>query len=220
VEESLYRLNEAGELVEKVPGGWQERVWFWHDVNSHWNYRDGELVVVEVYSNCEEVSLYLNDTLVAAKRLEQFEDHIYKWAVPYAAGELRAVGKRAVESTSASIHTVGPIHSIQLLGDKDILQIHPDHVVHVTVQLLDAQGHAITNQDVELAFEVEGECRILGVDNGSPDNVQPYQSTSLMTELGRGLLLVQGTKPGELAIKATCAAIHAVSNICKVKVVE
>ncbi|QGG56421.1 glycoside hydrolase family 2 TIM barrel-domain containing protein [Paenibacillus sp. B01] len=220
VEESLYRLNEAGELVEKVPGGWQERVWFWHDVNSHWNYRDGELVVVEVYSNCEEVSLYLNNTLVAAKRLEQFEDHIYKWAVPYAAGELRAVGKRAGESTSASIHTVGPIHSIQLLGDKDILQIHPDHVVHVTVQLLDAQGHAITNQNVELAFEVEGECRILGVDNGSPDNVQPYQSTSLVTELGRGLLLVQGTKPGELAIKAKCAAIHAISNICKVKVVE
>ncbi|MGG1638949.1 glycoside hydrolase family 2 TIM barrel-domain containing protein [Paenibacillus sp. NRS-1760] len=212
LEESLYRLDESGELAEKEPGGWQQRVWFWHDVNSHWNYKEGEIVVVEVYSNCEEVSLYLNNSLLATKRLEQFEDHIYKWAVPYGAGELTAIGTCGGQAVESKLHTVGPVHSIQLLADKETITVDADSVAHITVQLRDVNGHAITNQNVELEFEVEGECRILGVDNGSSDNVQPYQSTRLITELGRGLLIVQGCTPGHLAIRATCSRMNVVSN--------
>lgn len=148
------------------------------------------------------------------------KDKIREIIVPYGAGELKAVGKRAGEAITSSIHTVGSVQAIQLVPDKDTIEIHPDRVVHVTLHLLDPQGHVITNQNVEVTFEVEGDCQIVRVDNGSPDNVQPYQSTSLVTDLGRGLLIVQGTTPGTLAIRAICSRIHAISNTCIVNVVE
>ncbi|WP_281888652.1 glycoside hydrolase family 2 TIM barrel-domain containing protein [Paenibacillus sp. YYML68] len=232
LEQSLYVLNEDGELVEKVEGGWQQRVWFWHDVNTHWNYSPQELVVAEVYSNCDEVSLYLNGKLLATRRLEEFEDRIYKWAVPYEAGELKAVGRKLgvtegethgethSESVESALHTVGPVQHIVLEVDKATVAAHEDSVVHVIAQLMDAAGHAITNQNVTLDFEVDGPGRVLGVDNGSSDNVQPYQSTRLTTEAGRGMMLVQGVEAGELVIRATCRSMNRVSNMCKVMVHE
>ena len=36
-----------------------------------------------------------------------------------------------------------------------------------------------------------GDAEMLGVDNGAPDNVQPYQSDTLVTSQGRALLIVR-----------------------------
>ncbi|MFI2856574.1 glycoside hydrolase family 2 TIM barrel-domain containing protein [Paenibacillus sp. JSM ZJ436] len=218
LEKSLYQMSASGELVERIEGGWQERVWFWHDVFAHWNYCDEEQVVVEMYSNCEEISLYHNDRLVSVQRLRDFEDHIYKWVLPFAAGELKAVGRCGDQEIVERLRTVGPVHRIQIEVDQEQVKVDADSVVHVTANLLDANGTIIRNQNLCLHFQVEGEARILGVDNGSADNVQPFQSTRLVTDQGRGLMIVQGLRPGTLMVRASCADHHLVSNTCIVKV--
>ena len=38
LEKSPYKINEAGVIVEKTPGQWKESIWYWQDVNNHWNY--------------------------------------------------------------------------------------------------------------------------------------------------------------------------------------
>lgn len=220
LEKSLYKLNEEGRLVEKVEGGWQERVWMWHDVNPHWNYEDSETVVVEMYSNCDEISLYLNDTLIATKYLSEFEDHIYKWVVPFEAGELKAIGKKDGQTVLTTLHTVGPVKEILLQVDQDTIYVHPDSVVHVTAQLVDGNGYYITNQNIELEFEVDGKGIILGVDNGSADNVHDYKSSKIVTALGRALMIARGIEAGKLVIRAKCARLNLVSNECFVSVVD
>ncbi len=54
-------MDSQGKVVEKKPGAWKTVVWGWQEVNEHWNYTDGEQVIVEVLSNCPEVELFLND---------------------------------------------------------------------------------------------------------------------------------------------------------------
>ncbi|EES72366.1 glycosyl hydrolase family 2, sugar binding domain protein [Paenibacillus sp. oral taxon 786 str. D14] len=218
LEKSLYELRD-GDLQEKEEGAWQRRLWFWHDVNHHWNYRAGEQIVVEVYSNCDEVSLYLNDSLVGTRYLHEFEDRIYKWLVPFQPGELKAVGKKDGKTVQTAIYTVGSIHGIALQTDKDSVKADLDSVVHVTAQFVDEQGFAITNQEERIDFEVDGPCRILGVDNGSPDSVEDYQKNHVTTHLGRCLMILQGTAPGTITIRARNIRTNVVSNECQVKVI-
>ncbi len=212
LDQSLYLVNGSGELVEKEKDGWKQRLWIWHEVNTHWNYNKKETVVVEVYSNCEEVSLYLNGDLIETKFLMNFEDHIYKWAVPYQKGEVKAIGKKNGKKVEATVHTVGPIRDINLQIDKQIIYTESDSVAHVIAQLEDENGYVITNQEEKIEFEVDGNCKILGVDNGSPDNVQDYQHTSLVTHAGKCMMILQGMGPGTLNVRAKCKNKNSISN--------
>ena len=70
-------------------------MWLWPNVNEHFNYEEGDSIIVEAYSNCENVELFLGDVSLGKKYLFDFEDHIYRWALSYKKESLRAVGKIA-----------------------------------------------------------------------------------------------------------------------------
>ena len=194
LEKSLYELNENNDVVEKEKDGWKTRLWEWHDVNEHWNYKEEEMVVVEVYSNCESVTLYLNNEKLEEKKLEQFEDHIYKWVVPFKEGEIRAVGTKNNELTEDKILTSGAIQQILLSADKKEISTSTDEVVHIIAQLTDAAGNPVIDREEEIIFDIKGNIEILGIDNGDIESVQPYRSNKVITKNGKCLLILQGKK--------------------------
>lgn len=218
LEHSLYEQNDAAQLQEKVEGAWQTRDWFWHDVNPYWNYQEGESIVVEAYSNCDHIALYLNDALIATRYLKDFEDHIYKWHVPFVRGTLKAIGVKDGETIESVIQTVGAVKAIELEVDKNVITTDGDSVVHVIAKLVDEKGNVTTNQEARIDFAVEGANKIRGVDNGCSDNVQDYQSTSIVTHQGKCLMIVQGLEEGTLHIQGKCVTMDLVSNLCTVEV--
>ncbi|QBG47022.1 DUF4982 domain-containing protein [Verrucomicrobia bacterium S94] len=179
LEKSPYIFDAStGFIGEEDSEAWKTKTWFWHDVNTHWNYADGEMIAVEVYSNCASVELFLNGESLGVKHLKDFEDHIYKWAVPYTAGTLEA---RAADA-SDSLKTAGAPSAVMLEVDG----------CHVIAQLVDAQGIPVKAEEYEIRFEVEGSGRILGIDNGSCYSTQPFQSDRVVTDQGRCLLVLEG----------------------------
>ncbi|MDW7691408.1 glycoside hydrolase family 2 TIM barrel-domain containing protein [Flammeovirgaceae bacterium SG7u.111] len=189
---SIFKVDEAtGEPVERKPNGWEHALWFWHDVNEHWNYEANEVTIVEVLSNCEEVELFLNGKSLGTKKLESFPDRIYKWAVPFEAGKLEAKGKKAGTEIAATIQTAGKPSSIELSVEEDANSLDANDVVHVIAQVLDENGNPVKNEEVEIEFATEGAVKILGVDNGAADNVQKFQSNKIVTSKGRTLMLLQ-----------------------------
>ena len=51
LEKSIYKIdNKTGQPVEKKEGNWQHALWVWHDVNEHWEYKNDQKTIVEVYS--------------------------------------------------------------------------------------------------------------------------------------------------------------------------
>ena len=150
--------------------------------------------IVEIYSNCDEVELFVNGKSMGKKYIDDFEDHIYKWAVQYKPGTITAKGKNKLGNTTTAIRTSGKEHSILLTVDKQSIAANGKDVLHVTAQLTDKKGNPVKTTEQMLKFNIDGEYRLLGIDNGNVKNVSPYQSKEIMTYQGRCMLMLQSTE--------------------------
>ena len=169
-------------------------MWVWYDVNEHWNYSEGQPVIVEVISNAEEVELFLNDKSLGVKKLSSFPDRIYKWAVPFNAGLLVAKAKVGGVDVEAKIVTCGEATGVKLTVEKTTLTADGYDAVHVIAQLVDAKGNPVVGQDKVINFKVEGVVKSLGVDNGYAKSTQTFKSNSVKTYFGRAMIIVQSTR--------------------------
>jgi len=207
LDKSLYRLNDRHVLVDKKnPEAWQQRLWKWHPMNRHWNYQEGQTVVVEVISNSDRVELFLNERSLGVKSLSDFPDRLYKWAVPFTPGRLKAVAAHGVQE---QLVTVGPAAAIVLTPDTPTLAANFYDVVHVVAQLVDAQGHPVRTPERDIEFAIQGPVRSLGVDNGSLRTVKAFQSDQVTTAQGRCMTLLQAEgRPGPVRVQATSGTLQ------------
>ena len=56
------------------------------------------------------------------------------------------------------------------------------------------KGNPVKTTEQMLKFNIDGEYRLLGIDNGNVKNVSPYQSKEIMTYQGRCILMLQATE--------------------------
>ncbi|MFI3333319.1 MAG: glycoside hydrolase family 2 TIM barrel-domain containing protein [Rikenellaceae bacterium] len=196
---------------------WDQRLWNWEDMDSHWNYSDGQEVVVELYSNCDEIELFQNGKSLGLKRLEDFEDHIYKWAVDFKAGSLVAKGVKNGQRVESSVATSDQAYSIMLESDKVVMSADGRDVIHVVAQIIDKKGRPVKTDEKIIEFEVSGACKVLGVDNGASNNVMPFQAEQVMTSKGRCLMILQSEQEAAvITISANSGSLS--SNTLSVKV--
>ncbi|VGO22481.1 glycoside hydrolase family 2 TIM barrel-domain containing protein [Pontiella sulfatireligans] len=201
--ESNYLMLD-GQVVEN-PEKRRTRKWGWPDVVNHWNYQPGEQVYIELYSNCEETELFLNGKSLGVQKLADCEDRLMKWAVPFEAGELKAVGRTSGKETALqTLQTAGEPAALQLTADKTELDADGVDVAHCVVQLVDADGVPVKHLGHLARFTIEGDARNVGVDNGSPKSTQNFQSDTCRTDQGRCLMVLQaGHAPGAVAVTAS-----------------
>lgn len=203
IEKSLNKIDKNGNIVAKNLDKWKHALWEWQDVNEHWNYKEGEMISIEIYSNLDELELFLNDTSLGKKKLADFEDHIYKWGVPFADGELKAIGTKDGKEIIQKVVTVRASKAIQLDVDTDEIEANYNDVVHVVAQFTDEHGNPSMTDDKEITFEVKGSAKLLGVDNGWKKSVQKFQTNVNTTHNGKTLLIVQATgEPGTIEVIA------------------
>lgn len=199
LKDSKYKLNKEGKLVEKKPGKWQKELWIWRAVKPFWNYDKEEKIVVEVYTNAASVELFRGRRSMGKKNRADFEDNIIKWVVPFKAGKLTAKAYDAKGRRIATdvLKTAGEPVSLTCALDKydqatiDAGKVTPD-ALHYIVQLYDKKKVEVRNQEREVTFQVKG-AEILGVENGSPTCVTPYQQDHVMTNEGHAMVIVRPT---------------------------
>ena len=204
IEKSLNKIDSKGTIVAKNPEFWKRALWQWYDINEHWNYNENEMISTEIYSNCEEIELFLNDKSLGKKKLADFEDHIYKWGVPYKEGTLIAKGVKNGKKISTSLTTAKLASKITLNPDKKEISPNNYDVVHIEVQLTDTKGNPAKTDDKEITYTIEGPAKLLGIDNGWKKSTQKFQTNINTTHQGRTLLILQAQNTkGELIITAT-----------------
>ncbi len=190
---SIYKKDANGNVVEKKKDYWKLAPREWQAVNPFWNYNDGEQTIVEVYSNCESVELFQNGKSLGKKYLKDQDDYTYKWAVDYQKGELVAKGTKGNEKAVAKLETVGEPVAIRLTPDRTTMAANNTDVVHVVAQLIDKKGREVRNLDDEITFEISGEHRFLGTDNGNTAKLKNFKGKTVPTNFGKCLLEVQAT---------------------------
>ncbi|WP_298536835.1 glycoside hydrolase family 2 TIM barrel-domain containing protein [uncultured Algibacter sp.] len=193
IERSINKIDENGNIVARDPERWKYALWDWQDVNEHWNYEADEMISIEIYSNLDELELFLNDKSLGKKQLADFEDHVYKWGVPFADGELKAVGTKNGREIVQKVVTVNESKAITLTADAKSISANYNDVVHIEAQFTDANGNPSMTDDREITFEIKGPAKLLGVDNGWKKSVQKFQTNVNTTHNGKTLLIVQAT---------------------------
>ena len=174
----------------------------------HWNWagREGQPINVWCDSNCEEVELFLNGRSLGRKTMKA-NSHL-AWAVNYAPGTLLARGyKNGREIITGQVETTGVPASVELTPHKATIAADSEDVSIITVQANDAQGRPVPTASSEIAFEIAGPGRIIGVGNGDPSSHEPDQyvaggwKRSLFNGLAQVIVRSAG-QPGEITLTA------------------
>ncbi|WP_068471935.1 glycoside hydrolase family 2 TIM barrel-domain containing protein [Saccharicrinis aurantiacus] len=205
VEGSLFKIDElSGKPVAK-----NKKAMSWDNSNMHWNYQDSEMVLVEVCSNLPVVELFLNGVSLGCRGLSECPDRIFRWAVPYQAGTITAKAGFDGARVKAELKTTGKPVAIEFTSDKSSLKADAYDVAHLIAQLVDKDGNPVKTEETEIVFEIDGDVRLLGVDNGSKSSTQDFQSDRVVTNEGHCLALVQSNKTaGTVTIKASAKGLE------------
>ncbi|HEX8756203.1 MAG TPA: beta-galactosidase GalA [Steroidobacteraceae bacterium] len=170
----------------------------------HWNWQErlGEPIRVWVYSNLEEVELFLNDRSLGSRKVPPL-GHV-EWLVKYEPGTLEARGSRkGGVMLTAKRETTGAPAAIRLTPDRAEIRADGEDLVIVRVETVDGAGRHVPTADTLIQFAVSGAGRFRGVGNGDPNCQESDQQPERSLFNGLAQLIVQaGREPGEITIEA------------------
>lgn len=86
---------------------------------------------------------------------------------------------------------------IKLSTKETTIKANNYDVAHIIVQLTDENGNPAKTDDREITFEVKGNAKLLGIDNGWKNSVQKFQTNTNTTHNGKTLLIIQAKSTKE-----------------------
>jgi beta-galactosidase len=170
----------------------------------HWNWegREGEEVVVWVYSNADEVELLVNGKSQGSQKVPSL-GHV-QWKVRYEPGSIEARGSKGGKVIlTEKRETAGAPSQIRLTPDRTAINADGEDVVVIKVEALDKDGRVVPTAGNRVSFKVSGEGRFLGVGNGDPNCQESDKEPKRSVFNGLAQIIVQSTRnAGDIHIEA------------------
>jgi beta-galactosidase len=162
-------------------------------IQSHWNWQSNSAAAlgVDVFSNCKTVELFLNDKSLGSKSSTESTNEMFRWSVPFQAGELKAVGSRDGKTVQSRLVTAGQPARLELVPDKTKLDASGEDVSQIELRLVDEKGVLVPNGAALCNVRVEGAGRLLALDNGDQRDMTPLRQPSRKLNQGRAFLVVE-----------------------------
>ncbi|MGD0498317.1 MAG: beta-galactosidase GalB [Bryobacteraceae bacterium] len=197
----------------------------------HWNWagKEGQTIPIMVYTNADEVELFVNGKSMGRKKLgvdtvvlpvgrnvnqqQQFTSkYRLEWEAPYAPGSLRAVAYQGGKQVAVDeVRTAGPPARLRLTPDRAKITADGKDLSFITVGVEDKDGNLCPLADNLVHFQVTGAGRREAVDNGNAATVEPFQADERKAFNGLALLIVrsQTDHPGRIHVTATSEGLPA-----------
>ena len=204
----------------------------------HWNWKgkEGEIIPVYSYTNCDAVELFVNGKSYGKKvkgkdfteipsEYHGFKKGMYQtkyrlsWDVPYQAGSIKVVGYKNNQAVAEKeIKTAKAPYQIKLLADRTVLSPDGQDLAFVTVRVEDQDGNLCPDSDALINFEVKGQGVLEAVGNGDATCLDSFQSNSSKAFSGQTMLIVRTTnKKGTIKITAQSALLKSSKISIKTK---
>jgi beta-galactosidase len=165
---------------------------------------------VEVYTNAQQVELFLNSRSLGVQKLHPDASPI-SYEVPFEPGTLKAVATTdGKEVATEELKTAGKPARIVFTADKANMAITPDwnDVRYVTATLVDADGTRIPDSATMIHFAASGPGSVIAVDNGNMTDHDPFQSDHRTLYDGQVTAIVRATSDrGSIKIAATAEGV-------------
>jgi beta-galactosidase len=173
---------------------------------------------VEIYTNAEEVDLFLNDKSLGTQKLHPDASPI-TYQVPYEPGTLKAVARSGGKIVAQDeLRTAGKATRLLLttglaaaqLANPPAPETNPaltpdwNDVTYITATLVDANNTVIPDSETRIHFSSTGPGEIIAVDNGNLLDHDPFQATDRKLYDGHALAILRAiASTGTIALTAT-----------------
>jgi beta-galactosidase len=202
-------------------------------VTPHWNWkgREGQFIPVTAYTNCDTVELLINGKSAGVKgyvfprmgvegswnnaparmRVVRTTNDLHlSWDIPYEPGTLKAVGtKDGKVVCTVEVATAGEPTAVAASVDRETIPAGRQGIAHVTVVIADEQGRMVPTAANEVTFAVDGDAKIIGVDNGDMQSHDDYKASRRKAFNGMCLAILQSSgKAGAVKVTASSPGLR------------
>ena len=179
-----------------------------------WNWKEGTIIDLWAYTNCQEVELFLNGKSLGIKRKAGDDLHLM-WRIPYTPGTLKAVARtNGKEVLTQEVKTAGKPAKIILSVDRSTINADGNDLAYVTAKIEDNNGVMVPDADNLIKFKLSGNASIIGVDNGNPVSHESFKANYRKAFNGLCLAVIQSKdKSGQIEITATSEGLPSASII-------
>lgn len=142
------------------------------------------------------------------------------WLVPYADGTITAraytdgTGTAEITDTvgRSSVTTADVPSALSVSADRTELVSDGQDLAYITVEVKDRNGNLIPAASDRITFSVEGEGRLIGVDNGNSPDHDSYQANNRKAFGGKALAIVRSTREaGSFTLTASAPGLDSSS---------
>lgn len=164
---------------------------------------------VQVYSNCEEVELFLNNKSLGLLQ-KPADDSPREWNVTFEEGTIKAIGKNKGKAVAEEeFKTAGKPSKIILTKSNATLSNNWDDVSFITATIVDDKGIVCANADNLIKFSVTDSGKIIATDNGNIISHEDYLSPERSAYKGKASAIIKAAKSaGKIEIKAAVEGLE------------
>lgn len=194
---AVERVNRYGMKSSKTAWMFKDNIASWT-----WNGYEGKPAIIDVYSDADEVELFLNEKSLGKKMAGEKNNYTATYETLYEPGELLAVAySNKTEVGRTVLRTATDNVEIGVDIDKYKLMSNGEDLAYITVKLIDENGEENLNLSKEITVEVKGAGYLQGFGSADPQSTQSYSAKSWMTYGGYLLAVIRaGEEKGTIYV--------------------
>ena len=209
--EIVFGLRKEPYIAVQRPHHYHEQPittpWSWSDSISSWTWPgfEGKSIRVEVYSDADEVELFVNGKSVGKAPVGEEKEFKAIFDTVYEPGEIKAVAYVNGEETgSMSLQTAGDGLKLRLDSDRDELKATGQDLAYVMISLTDENGILQTARDRKVSIKVEGAGVLQGFGSANPRSTENFFDTEATTFDGKVLAVIRSEREaGHITVTAS-----------------
>jgi beta-galactosidase len=210
--EIVWGMRKSPYIAAQLPQHYCEKMnctpWINSDCIESWSWPgfEGKSIKVEVYSDSEEVGLFLNGTSIG--KMPTGEENRFKaiFDMVYQPGTLEAIGYTGgMETGRFAIQTAGDKIQLSINADRQTIQVDGLDAAYLMISITDVHGVVNTAADRKVTVEVSGAGTLQGFGSADPKSEENFYDTERTTYNGRALAVIRsGSEKG--SVKVTVSA--------------
>ena len=182
--------------------------WGWQLEEQHWtwNGKEGEPMIINVYSRAPKVRLYLNGESLGDQT--PGETFWTGYTVNYQPGELKVVNLdgagNEIGGEEFVLKTTKPAVDVRIVYEDKELKADKGDLAYVILELVDEDGNVVTSDcSTQISVENSGVGNLIGCVTAAPDDMISFRSSKPTMFRGRALAIIQSEGvAGEVELKA------------------
>ena len=184
----------------------------------HWNWNAGDSMPIWVFSNADEIELFVNGASQGRKAMPVYS-HVEWDGIPFVPGSLHAVAYKNGTSAPAAeqfVNTTGPSAALRIYVKDGLwagqLVAGCADATSVAVDVLDAAGRVNPLAADVVTFAIAGDAALAGTSNGDPACLTNNKATTRAAFHGKLVAVVLGgSAAGTVTVTASAPGLAPVS---------